>query len=132
MMKILILEQDEITKFLNDRFLGKSFHLLQSSTVQDFCSMLEKELPDMIIIEMNFLGRYMFGLEVLEKVRPLIQNSVCITVAATFASRPSDRERILKKFDFLTEHPLTVDSLNNLIHKVPENPVDYSATLKQK
>lgn len=123
-MKLLILEQDEITKFLNHRFLSNSFEVLQSSSIQEFCEAAKSHTPDIVIIEINYLGQYMAGLEILEKVTPCIGDPKCLKIATTFALRPNDHGRIIQAgFDEIIEHPLTVESIIKLVDRQNTKPI---------
>lgn len=127
-IKVLMIEDD---KFLCDlaakKFSKEGFHVLVAMEGRRGIELAEKELPDVVLIDILLPG--LDGFEVLKRLRrnPSFDNTRLIVLSNYGQAEELEKARALGADQFLIKADFTLDDILDAIKKVLASPRKYFA-----
>ena len=107
---VIVAEDDELLRHLYERKFSLAGFSIQTAESGDVAmQLLEKETPDLLILDINMPG--MDGFQILEKLPP-DERSFPVLMLSNFADDPNkDRAKALKVDKFLEKQHTTIKEL---------------------
>ncbi len=118
MDKIKILIADDDNKFrsaLKTIFLGRSFQIVESDNGHDTLNKIEKEKPDIILLELKLPD--LNGIEILNRAKSYIEGKIVIIITAHGSVRSAIEASRLGIYDFI-EKPIQPEQVFSTIEHV--------------
>lgn len=120
--KILVVEDDAISRDVFKLFLSDEYNLTFASNGQDALKHAQENTYDVIIMDIN-LGSGMNGLEVTKKIRQMPVNSNVPIIAVTAYAMLGDKEEFLEHgCDYYVSKPYSKAQIKDLLEEIL-NPV---------
>ncbi len=117
-LKLLIVEDDEISKEVVSLFLSGQYEIDSTSNALQALKLVEQNQYSAILMDIN-LGRGLTGIDLTKKIKELENyKQVPIIAITAFAMRGDKEEFISSGFDYYLAKPFTREELRATIKKL--------------
>ncbi|MDD5355890.1 MAG: response regulator [Candidatus Omnitrophica bacterium] len=115
MSKLLIVDDEvDVREFAKNFFQRRKIEVIVSSSGEEALDLLVKEKPDLVLLDVRLGG--MDGIEVLQKMRQMQNNTQVIMVTGVDEKETSDKAKELGVTDYIHK-PLKLDELEEVVLK---------------
>ncbi|MDD5005584.1 MAG: response regulator [Candidatus Omnitrophica bacterium] len=120
MPKLLIVDDEmDVREFAKSFFKRRKIDVVTAASGEETLSMLEKEMPDLIILDIRLEG--MDGIETLKRMRQMGNKTDVIMVTGVDEKETMDKAKELGAIDYIHK-PLILDELEKVVLKRLINP----------